>query len=1190
MNAVRKRLFRDAGLRASADPPDALYQLPRQKQLLRPSGSGQFAIVFKLMVQEAETAVRVYESEPHARQSESHYRSVDNYFGRGRPSCLIAFRHYSDEMDVNGLWYPVLTMEWLRGPQLGAWIAERVKAGDSAALRDMADRWVDLIEELRRSGVAHGDLQHGNVLVVDGVPKLIDYDGMWASSFGEQPCLEQGHLAYQHPQRPGQLASLALDDFSAWVILLALRGLASDLGLWQRHVHNEDDEKDRPLLFSTENLRPLSDPSHSGQLWEDLLRSSDPEVQGWARELRAALDQPFEKIPPFEIDRRPPVTATRQTTLLEELRRLPWNCGEESDRRWSEAWDDDLLRDCPEADPLRPRWQEARSRLVIIEELRRRRAAGQHDRLDALTALLPVDYEYVAHWPAATDPHRRPTDFLPGSGGAVQPLVSAPPDEHQALIDELHAAMQAGEERGIDHAATALLAAGGRLPMDLAARVELASRRVACLDVFEPLARRFPREQVDRDLCASWDESLLADCHEADPFRRRYQEAGRRVAMLDTLRALLVRYRAGTVSEETVLAAEAVRLPADYQYDDRAEVQVLRNACEALAALQAALAVVPPHEAGIARAWDQLKRAGGHRAAALYSVRAELAQRRAPALERVKNLAPLPPTEENDRRLRQAWDEGGLDDCPEAEPLRTRAESARDRLRTVDALGPIIAGDQEELIAQTGAALADYPHRFQERVRQAGDRVKAFRELVEGFESGGNVSVIARAWARLEAAGGHPDSGRYREAAKLAQRRVQALVALRTLTGARPNEAGDQAIVRTWEKADLDHHAPADSYRQPYLAAHTRLQILEEVRRLLGSAAPEQVAAAAAPLPDDYPHALVDRVKTAREQARAIAEIEAALRTAPSLDVALADAWDACCAAGVPPTDPAVQKHCRRALRVRDCLRQLRGIDPALAADEMDRLWLEYWDESLLADSADAISLQAKDRVIRERVRLWQELEQAIAAADVLAVARLAKNGRLKSYPPLERVRATIQPLIERGEKAEVLLHLLQSDNNAAIRAALDLTCVAGLPDMFRPHRRRLLAVIETALAANPLRPGDPPWQLDAGRRELRLWWTGWNWPEFGLPGRRCRIAVHRERFLGSPDEDPEGTLHPWQNSCGSGYPVPVPEGATRIFVTIWPVIALDPQVFDVKEAIGAALRLGPIAVKRKWWSLLTED
>ena len=253
-------------------------------------------MVFKLQVAGVNTAVRVFRSPGHADKGERHYRILEEHLSRGRPSSFVPFRYYPDEMEVNGTRYPILTMDWVQGRTLWDWAGEQAQLGARAALRRMADRWAALVEELKQYQIAHGDLQHGNVLVVNDALKLVDYDGMCVpAQVGEEP-MEAGLPGYQHPQRQGQRLSLRLDDFSAWVILIALRALAAAPELWRRYV---DEASNDNLLFLPEDIEQ---PDRPGNLWEELRRSPDPEVCAWAKVLRASLDQPFDAVPPFALD------------------------------------------------------------------------------------------------------------------------------------------------------------------------------------------------------------------------------------------------------------------------------------------------------------------------------------------------------------------------------------------------------------------------------------------------------------------------------------------------------------------------------------------------------------------------------------------------------------------------------------------------------------------------------------------------------------------------------------------------------------------------------------------------------------------------------------------------------------------------------------------------------------------------
>ena len=169
----------------------------------------------------------------------------------------------------------------------------------------MADSWVRLVEDIQAAEIAHGDLQHDNVMVVGNQLVLVDYDGMCVPSLApadpkkrlEQ--LEFGKPAYQHPARANEKLGLHLDHFSAWVILVALRAAAADPALYTRFVTQTGNEN---LLFTPARHGVARDLRACGR---NCLRSKDADVREWVAVLRATLDRPyrpFSQIPPFALD------------------------------------------------------------------------------------------------------------------------------------------------------------------------------------------------------------------------------------------------------------------------------------------------------------------------------------------------------------------------------------------------------------------------------------------------------------------------------------------------------------------------------------------------------------------------------------------------------------------------------------------------------------------------------------------------------------------------------------------------------------------------------------------------------------------------------------------------------------------------------------------------------------------------
>ena len=75
------------------------------------------------------------------------------------------YRDQSIRSAGDGKWYPVILMEWVQGETLFNWVRDRCREGNAEAVAFLADRWLDAVKELGDAGIAHGDLQHGNVMV-----------------------------------------------------------------------------------------------------------------------------------------------------------------------------------------------------------------------------------------------------------------------------------------------------------------------------------------------------------------------------------------------------------------------------------------------------------------------------------------------------------------------------------------------------------------------------------------------------------------------------------------------------------------------------------------------------------------------------------------------------------------------------------------------------------------------------------------------------------------------------------------------------------------------------------------------------------------------------------------------------------------------------------------------------------------
>jgi hypothetical protein len=87
---------------------------------------------------------------------------------------------------------------------------------------------------LHRAGIAHGDIQNLNVIVVGTDLRLIDYDGMYVPPLQIGSGTEFGHKHFQHPDRSAKDFGPQMDRFSFIAVDVSLHALMVDPTLHAR--------------------------------------------------------------------------------------------------------------------------------------------------------------------------------------------------------------------------------------------------------------------------------------------------------------------------------------------------------------------------------------------------------------------------------------------------------------------------------------------------------------------------------------------------------------------------------------------------------------------------------------------------------------------------------------------------------------------------------------------------------------------------------------------------------------------------------------------------------------------------------------------------------------------------------------------------------------------------------------------
>ena len=254
---------------AFADP-DLQDATPRTNVLGLPQPiTGAFAAVFPMeRTAGPPVAAKCFLKEQPRQQAR--YEAIASHLAEVDLAAFLSFDYQPEGVRVGGSAYPLLKMEWADGTALNRFVEAHLDAPE--VLTRLADAWADLMARLEQEELAHGDLQHGNILVCsmgeDLRLRLVDYDTMYVPALEGEASAEVGHRNYQHPDRTDADFGPTLDRFSGLVIHTALRACAHQPTLWERYDTGENllfrdadfyAPDDSPLFDDLGSLEPLTE-------------------------------------------------------------------------------------------------------------------------------------------------------------------------------------------------------------------------------------------------------------------------------------------------------------------------------------------------------------------------------------------------------------------------------------------------------------------------------------------------------------------------------------------------------------------------------------------------------------------------------------------------------------------------------------------------------------------------------------------------------------------------------------------------------------------------------------------------------------------------------------------------------------------------------------------------------------------
>lgn len=202
--------------------------ISRGKLILSPTGkpqfySGGFTVVFPVLVEKEKWAFRCWHTELGAVRKR--FKLISEYINQLQSPYFCDFFYNEEGIVVEGKIFPTSRMRWIEGTTINQYLQDNRYKKD--VLLQLANRFVQMIDYLHSQKIAHGDLQHGNILIQDNEIKLVDYDSLFCPGMEGMSDIITGKADFQHPNRKNaKEASYKVDYFSELVIYLSILAIA----------------------------------------------------------------------------------------------------------------------------------------------------------------------------------------------------------------------------------------------------------------------------------------------------------------------------------------------------------------------------------------------------------------------------------------------------------------------------------------------------------------------------------------------------------------------------------------------------------------------------------------------------------------------------------------------------------------------------------------------------------------------------------------------------------------------------------------------------------------------------------------------------------------------------------------------------------------------------------------------------
>ncbi len=224
--------------------------------------AGGFSVVFPYETINGEKwAFRCWHAD--ISNSKKRYEIISDAIKKAQLSFLCDFEYVEKGINVEGSIFPTTRMRWIEGITIKDYICQYRES--KIVLEELAENFLQMTKEMHSQSLAHGDLQHGNILVsADHLLHLVDYDSFYCPRLKGEPDTVTGLPDYQHPARQRNKAvSEKLDYFSELIIYLSIRAIAEAPSLIDKYKVEDADH----LLFAKEDFEDIK----NSQIYNDIL-------------------------------------------------------------------------------------------------------------------------------------------------------------------------------------------------------------------------------------------------------------------------------------------------------------------------------------------------------------------------------------------------------------------------------------------------------------------------------------------------------------------------------------------------------------------------------------------------------------------------------------------------------------------------------------------------------------------------------------------------------------------------------------------------------------------------------------------------------------------------------------------------------------------------------------------------------